>query len=69
VGKEKRHKGPLNREHAGAPADSLEALLAESRLLRQQMSNDLSREARQLRRMSRKLRTSRRSKRSDKQFA
>jgi len=69
VGKEKRHKASLNSEHTRAHKDSLEALLAESRSLRQQMSDDLRQEARDIRRMSKRLRKPRRSTPSDEQSA
>jgi hypothetical protein len=51
VAKRKRHKTSVRRE---IRSSSLDALLAESRFLREQMADDLAREAHAVRRMSKR---------------
>jgi hypothetical protein len=66
VAKEKRHTVSLT---ADSERSSLDAILAESRALRRQATNDLNREAPPFRRVSRPPRKSRRSSSLDEQSA
>jgi hypothetical protein len=66
VSKDKRYKGS-RRSHGHF--DSLDALLAESRSLREQAADDLDREAKEFRKISRHLGRGRRSSDTDERSA